>query len=474
MYFQRLVIILLLSLLSASVARAQPGSSRGQKSSSDYYRMSNLAGFRSQIDELVGQLEAGQDISEQLIQIPNVTFSTASAELKPDMKRMLDILVPFLRRASNADIIVTGHTDERGSAEYNEQLSRERAQAVRNYLLQELGYDEDRIETRYYGEWKPLANRTSAEALARNRRVEFTIKAEDYIQDLLILCAGDTLGVRINEIKEDVITYQGFGNDDIREIPTTDVCQIDTNRTKKVIVRDTVEVMQRDTVKVVDTVEVEKIDTLYMDGPPPMPPMCAPVFSQGFGFLMGGGEFFNNIFEIYQGAGAAGGSPFIRNQTFAFPPISLTYDYGLTCQIGVGLTLAGRFWQSDLANLVYYSASPRVTYHPNMTRWGFMPDWLVNHVDLYAGLTGSYRSVYGNRIGSDFDFTTDNFTVNLLAGLRVKAGDRWGFYLEGSADAIAHMRAGAYFVIHRPKAQEEDEQEEEPLSGETPDNVDNK
>jgi len=73
------------------------------------------------------------------------------------------------------NIIVEGHTDSRGSESYNQGLSQRRADAVRNYLVQQ-GYPGDRIQARGMGKGTPIASNSSSEGRANNRRVEIVIE----------------------------------------------------------------------------------------------------------------------------------------------------------------------------------------------------------------------------------------------------------------------------------------------------------
>lgn len=77
---------------------------------------------------------------------------------------------------ANADrvVVVEGHCDERGSNEYNVILGESRATILRNYLVQN-GIAADRIQTRSYGEEKPVAEGHEEVSWSRNRRGEFVI-----------------------------------------------------------------------------------------------------------------------------------------------------------------------------------------------------------------------------------------------------------------------------------------------------------
>ena len=67
---------------------------------------------------------------------------------------------------------IGGHTDDRGGTASNETLSRQRAEAVRDWLVSH-GIDTSRLEVRGYGESRPTASNATPEGRARNRRIEF-------------------------------------------------------------------------------------------------------------------------------------------------------------------------------------------------------------------------------------------------------------------------------------------------------------
>lgn len=74
-------------------------------------------------------------------------------------------------------VVVEGHTDDRGAAAFNQQLSEKRAQAVKAELIAN-GIDSKVIETAGYGEERPVASNDSRDGRAKNRRVEIKIDAE--------------------------------------------------------------------------------------------------------------------------------------------------------------------------------------------------------------------------------------------------------------------------------------------------------
>lgn len=100
-----------------------------------------------------------------------VKFSFNRAGLSPDAKTMLDGLVDRIKSFGKAVYVeIEGHTDSAGDATYNRKLSEERAAAVRTYL-KEQGVPLHAMNVIGYGEEKPVADNTSSDGRARNRRV---------------------------------------------------------------------------------------------------------------------------------------------------------------------------------------------------------------------------------------------------------------------------------------------------------------
>lgn len=105
-----------------------------------------------------------------------VHFAYDQSDIRPEDRAILDAKVPVLQANPGVMIRVQGHTDERGSDEYNLALGQRRASAVKRYLIDH-GIAESRIETVTYGEERPVAQGSDESAYAQNRRAEFEITA---------------------------------------------------------------------------------------------------------------------------------------------------------------------------------------------------------------------------------------------------------------------------------------------------------
>ncbi len=130
-------------------------------------------------DELARQEQAQMDQARQQQQIleqavaayGNVFyFDFDSSALRPESREALDAHVELLK-TNDRTVRLEGHTDERGTREYNMALGERRANAVRDYLVVN-GIDSYRIETVSYGEERPVAYGSGESSWSQNRRVE--------------------------------------------------------------------------------------------------------------------------------------------------------------------------------------------------------------------------------------------------------------------------------------------------------------
>jgi len=104
----------------------------------------------------------------------NIFFNTASAELLPESKVELQQLIDFMRQNRTLEIEIGGHTDTVGTAEFNQNLSEQRAKEVYNYLI-ENGIEKSRMTYKGYGYTKPISSNNTEEGRTQNRRTEFRI-----------------------------------------------------------------------------------------------------------------------------------------------------------------------------------------------------------------------------------------------------------------------------------------------------------
>lgn len=107
-------------------------------------------------------------------ELPPVYFAYDSDGLDQAAKAVLDKSIEYLRANTGLQAVLRGHTDERGTEEYNVSLGSRRAQSVRDYLVFN-GIKADRLQTLSFGESMPATDQTDDASRARNRRVEFFV-----------------------------------------------------------------------------------------------------------------------------------------------------------------------------------------------------------------------------------------------------------------------------------------------------------
>ncbi|MBF0255678.1 MAG: OmpA family protein [Gammaproteobacteria bacterium] len=117
------------------------------------------------------------------VKIPDIFFDFNKAILKPGFEEALSGLIAEYRGQVLPDaIIITGHTDNVGSDQYNQKLSMRRAQAVKDYFVG-MGIDGSIITTIGAGESAPIADNETEEGRSQNRRVLIQVKrASDMIR----------------------------------------------------------------------------------------------------------------------------------------------------------------------------------------------------------------------------------------------------------------------------------------------------
>jgi OmpA-OmpF porin, OOP family len=106
--------------------------------------------------------------------LEDCNFETGKADLRPESFTVLDELVAYMVRKEDERIEIGGHTDNVGTAKSNLVLSQNRANTVRNYLISK-GIDETRVTSKGYGFSVPVAENTTVEGRAQNRRTEVKI-----------------------------------------------------------------------------------------------------------------------------------------------------------------------------------------------------------------------------------------------------------------------------------------------------------
>ncbi len=104
--------------------------------------------------------------------VNGIKFDVNKATLKPESMGPINKIFELMQKQPDLNFSVEGHTDSDGDDAHNQTLSEQRAKTVMNKLI-EMGIDKSRLKSQGFGESKPIADNTSAEGKANNRRVEF-------------------------------------------------------------------------------------------------------------------------------------------------------------------------------------------------------------------------------------------------------------------------------------------------------------
>lgn len=116
---------------------------------------------------------------QKSLQVPSITYEFDSVRPPEESYALLDKIAAVLLENPNLHLIVEGHADSLGSAEYNYWLSASRAASIKSYLVSR-GINAERIRIHAHGKDNPITFDMSPEARKVNRRVEFTFTKRDW------------------------------------------------------------------------------------------------------------------------------------------------------------------------------------------------------------------------------------------------------------------------------------------------------
>ncbi len=135
-----------------------------------------VRGVQRGIKRMLKDLDALETEEEINIQLSSeILFEFDSHQLGSSAEPVLTKVLQLIKEYPGKMILIAGHTDSKGSDSYNQTLSENRAESVKNWLVA-AGLDAGQIETEGYGETKPVASNDTEEGSSKNRRVEIIIK----------------------------------------------------------------------------------------------------------------------------------------------------------------------------------------------------------------------------------------------------------------------------------------------------------
>lgn len=162
-------------LIEARKAEAIAAEKRAEEALAEAQKVRQEA---EQMAKRIDELEAQQTERGLVLTLGDVLFDFDKASLKPGGQRAANNLAQFLQEYPERNVMIEGFTDIVGPADYNQELSRRRANAVRQELLNQ-GISASRIRIRGYGEQYPVASNNTEAGRQQNRRVEVIISDQD-------------------------------------------------------------------------------------------------------------------------------------------------------------------------------------------------------------------------------------------------------------------------------------------------------
>lgn len=168
-----LAVALSLAVLAgcSSTGGTQDGDSYGSQSGSGVGTSTSGAGAGGQYGSSTGG--ANQQADSRIPEVRTIYFDFDRDTIKSDYESVVMAHARYLRANSNARVVLHGHTDERGTREYNMALGERRANAVQRFLNSQ-GVSPSQMSVVSYGEERPAVRGSSEEAYSQNRRVVFS------------------------------------------------------------------------------------------------------------------------------------------------------------------------------------------------------------------------------------------------------------------------------------------------------------
>lgn len=141
-------------------------------------RAATLENKAKELQDKVKDIETRTTARGTVLSLNNIVFELNKAELAPGNERTLTQISKFLNDYPEKEVIIEGHTDSTGEAGYNKDLSKRRAESVKDALIG-MGVAEERLSAKGMGEKYPVASNDTREGRQLNRRVDIVVVNEE-------------------------------------------------------------------------------------------------------------------------------------------------------------------------------------------------------------------------------------------------------------------------------------------------------
>ncbi|OLF37018.1 MULTISPECIES: OmpA family protein [unclassified Psychrobacter] len=190
----------------------------------------SLVAAEAAVDNL-GENPDPRDVARAL-SIQVINFELDKAVIPEVNKPFLDRAANIIQEVPNIELVIIGHTDNLASDAYNMELSRDRAESVKEYLVSK-GVDASKLTTKGMGESDPIADNSTEQGRFRNRRIEFSVNDEATINNTGASGAitNDSIDPDLNPLdsNNDDMTVDGDDNGVDATMPDPDLNPLDNN-----------------------------------------------------------------------------------------------------------------------------------------------------------------------------------------------------------------------------------------------------
>jgi len=176
-----LVVVLILSVLvfagcasKKSVVTGDTGKDQGVTAETDRRSAQEDQARADAEKEALNQSVDLEKMAQVKSPVSDINFDFDSSAIRPDARAILERNADYFTKNKVSSVVIEGHCDEQGTAEYNMALGERRAQETKKYLVN-LGVKESLMKTVSFGEENPLDPASTEEAWAKNRRAHFVV-----------------------------------------------------------------------------------------------------------------------------------------------------------------------------------------------------------------------------------------------------------------------------------------------------------
>ncbi len=413
------------------------------------------------LQQITKRLDNGERLERSELRLQDLQFEINRSELYERAQNYLDNIAELMKRADDLILEINGHADPY-TDEFEDRLSAERAEAVRDYLIGK-GISSEQIVINSLSNRFPIVQSDTLDT-SSNRRVELEfIKDEEIdVQDIIVLKNGDEIRGQVITANVKVVKYKDsrgrtnkFNTEEVKQVKFGDgkILDLDEDPSK-------VDYEKGKKTKG-QTSDLDKIKSIGkgLKFGKKMRLKKPEIFGAGIVIVQGAWNPYSNLYYDLSDDTSPNPTPppepIGRNndQTQMFlPPLIGTVEIGVLPFVGIGFSYGIEKWGIRPLEIEYnYQVfGPRLAMHFNIAPtidpyigvgFNFRKLSLVNDPELCGPEWQNYRH----------EVVNDSFGIDPIIGLRWFVTKRWGIYGEFGSDGLGYLKLGTQFVLI-PKA----------------------